>query len=264
MEAPKKYKRINKPPADLGRVAIMNKQPFESLIWTVGSNAVIEKAVQCPCKEKGGENNTLCQNCLGSGWVFVNPVKTMVLAHGIRQEERLQMFGKDAETVMKFTVSDRDRVATMDRVTMTDAIVVHSEILQMPLRKGGQWAYLDYVPKKITEIYAFEGINRKLAKIDASEYVLNGNRISFNEYKTYESVSIRYEHNPQYNAIYGHREAMVHPSYIGTSLDTKKNQFPTHFYGQKSNYVLDYSKYGKGYIIDNSDLEGQTQTIPVQ
>jgi hypothetical protein len=253
MDSPTKFKRINRPPSDLGRVAIMNKQPFESLIWTIGSNAIIEKAVQCPCKEGGGENSTLCQNCLGSGWLFVNPVKTMVLAHGIRQEERLQMFGKDAETVMKFTVSDRDRVATMDRITMTDAIVTHSEILQMPFRKDGQWAYLDYVPKRITEIYAFEGNSKKLAKILPSDYELNGNRISFKEFTKHESVSIRYEHNPQYNAIYGHREAMVHPKYNNGTLKTTKLQFPVHFYGQKSNYVLDYSKYGKGYIINNSD-----------
>ena len=80
---------------------------FAALIDSKGYTIIIEKAVRCPCEREMGQALVSCQNCYGSGYIFINPLKTKAIASGINRDKTtlkgykvLDLFGGSGSTLI--------------------------------------------------------------------------------------------------------------------------------------------------------------------
>lgn len=237
-------------------MSLLIKRNFDNAIWTIGTNIIIENYLQCPCKRKGGESLVSCMNCLGSGSLFIDPRQTKALSHGDRKDSFIRSFGELADTVLKFTVTNEDRVTEKDRITMIDLVDTHVETIQ--IEDGFDEFFLTFPPTEIHYLKRFVDIDEKVIDYPIEDVEIEGVKIKFKNLRGNAKFSIRYDYNPQYIVVKGFRNSMSHPEYTSSSsLDVDIKSFPTHFYAQKANFCNDYSKYGEGedYIAqDNSFL----------
>lgn len=49
---------------------------FDAVIWTHGYDIICEKAIRCPCQGNSDSPLPSCQNCHGSGYIYINPYRT--------------------------------------------------------------------------------------------------------------------------------------------------------------------------------------------
>ena len=66
-------------PPNLGnypKVDIFRREDFNEALWENGYDVRLEEAVACPCKGTSADAKVTCSNCLGTGWVFINPIRT--------------------------------------------------------------------------------------------------------------------------------------------------------------------------------------------
>ena len=55
---------------------------YSALIGSKGYDCVIEKAVRCPCQGDVDSAKPNCQNCMGTGFIFINPIFFKPCIHG--------------------------------------------------------------------------------------------------------------------------------------------------------------------------------------
>ncbi len=51
---------------------------FDAVIWTHGYDIICEKAIRCPCQGNSDSPLPSCQNCHGSGYIYINPYRTNI------------------------------------------------------------------------------------------------------------------------------------------------------------------------------------------
>ena len=49
-----------------------HRNDFEKLIAQKGRAVTLEQAIQCSCKSRSANQQSNCQNCGGTGWIFIN------------------------------------------------------------------------------------------------------------------------------------------------------------------------------------------------
>ena len=82
--------RTQTPPNLVGipKVNVFNKEDFNAALWENGYDVILEEAIACPCKGQSSDNLSTCSNCLGTGWVFVNPIKTKAFITSINRNTK--------------------------------------------------------------------------------------------------------------------------------------------------------------------------------
>lgn len=100
-------------------------------LWWEGSN-------YCPCRVRltaagltgsTGENRSDCPGCRGSGIVFDAGQQVVGLVQGVREEaRRYNEFGVNATGYVNLTLLPENLPATNDRLTLIDAVRVHTEV----------------------------------------------------------------------------------------------------------------------------------------
>lgn len=232
-----------------------NKQNFSSLIWTQGYDVIIEKALRCPCKTKGSDNLSNCKNCGGSGWFFINPKKTKAIIHSQNQTTKFKDWSEENIGNANISVDDDDRLAFMDRITILQGESLYSQTVFPKPYKGVIFAFLDYEPKSVSEVFLFHKADEKLVVLEnISDYKIVDSKIILD--KKFNGVnditlSIRYIHAPQYYVIDVRRDVMVANTFTpGNSR--QKSQMPISAIGRRAHYVLDKNNYNTDLIFDNS------------
>jgi len=235
------------------------KNDFDVLIWTHGYNVIIEKALCCPCKSKGGDNLSNCKNCGGSGWIFINPVQTKAILSSQNQTTAFKDWSEVNMGNVNITVRDIDKLSFMDRITALDGESLYSQTAYPKIYQGILFAFLDYTPKAIQEVFMFRSSTEKLILLsNGSDYTISGEKIILDTKFILNgepvlndmTLSLRYVHAPQYYVIDLKRDVITTPT--AESKGNKFTQMPISAQGRRAHYVLDRQNYNGDLIYDNS------------
>lgn len=245
---------------------------FEAAIWQKGYDVVVEQAFMCPCATDGSSPKTDCQNCLGVGWVFINPIQTKAILHSINTDTKFKSWTKELIGTYSVTLMYKDGISYMNRVTLLNNALIenkstYSDIVKVRDIDGNPFVFLAYKSIDILGVYAFNGSSRALIKIPSTEYSIS----ETNDYVlniTYElndilnfngELSVLYKHELQYHIIDIPHD--IRNSYINNS-DGQSEQInlPINAYARKAHNVVEVANRDGTGIIDNSDSNITTIT----
>ena len=236
---------------------------FEELIQSQGYDALIDRALRCPCVDKAtGQALSTCKNCLGRGWFFVDRTETRLIAQHMDSKKRYENWSEVNRGTASITTKGIDKLGFMDKIILTQLEEFYSEIIRPIYFQGEIIAYPVYEPLKVTDMFLFSSDNEKLISIKEGEYVIDGNKIVFdlgiqdkisiddvnvkNKSEIPISISIRYSHFPVYHVIDVNRELMkVRESRFCSYNDEKLRQMPINVLARKAHYLFDAQKFGE-------------------
>lgn len=243
-------------------------QAFSHLIQTQGYDALIDRAMRCPCVDKAnGQALSTCRNCLGRGWFFINRASTRVVAQHMDSRKSYQEYGEINRGTASITTKGIDKLGFMDRIILTQLEEFYSEVLRPTTYNGRLIAYPIYEPLEVFEIFMFIGDDRPLKLLErGKDYEIVANRIDFKSELADEvesedinkpaemSVTIRYSHYPVYHVIDINRELMkVRESKHCSISDDKLTDMPINVTARKAHYIFDAQKYDSS-LIENTHL----------
>lgn len=243
--------------------AFFRKNDFDVTIFQHGYDVIVEKALRCPCKSKGADNLSSCKNCGGSGWFFINPKQTKAILHSMNQQTNFREWSEVNVGTVNISVRDIDKLAFMDRITVLQGNSVHSQTVFMSFYKTVLFAFLDYTPKEIEEVFLFISPEDKFVLLkEGIDYSIADYKIILD--KKYHhlkdvTLSIRYIHAPQFHVIDLPRDVMV--STIRTTGGQKiKAQMPVNAVGRRAHYVINRQSFNGDLYFDNSYEEDKCCT----
>ena len=199
------------PPNLIGQAQVnFRKNDFEALIHTKGYDILTEKALRCPCDQKGQSALSSCQNCHGSGYFFINPLKTRAIITGINVDSQYKDWSVERIGNVSLTVRDDDKenLSFMDKVTLLGKHSIFSENLTVRSTNDGtgRFVFTTYKVSEIMAVYAFNSATTALTKLNKGSYSLsevNKSVISvdIDAVPTNNGLSVFYRHEIQYNVI---------------------------------------------------------------
>jgi hypothetical protein len=228
---------INLPPITQpsARRVDFKKSHFDDNVWNKGYNVIIERAIRCPCKTKGGDHLLSCMNCGGLGFVFYNPVKTRVLSTGTTARRDERDWGEEETGSKQVTAMSTQQIGYMDKITYLDSKAYYSEVLFVNSTKQARSVY--YI-NQVEDAFLFVNESTKLLPLTTTEYTTDGNVITFtgSNVQPNSLVSIRYEHFDVFHIVEMIREVMV-TNIKKTSTDDVTHM-PAHAVAKKAHYVF--------------------------
>jgi hypothetical protein len=240
---------------------LFRKNDFDSIIFQKGYDLIIEQAVACPCRGKSGEAKPTCQNCLGTGWVFLNPVKTKGVLSSINYNTKYKEWSPELVGTASLTVREEERLSFMDKVTFEDRTSVLSEVRPVIQSETKKFIFCSYKVRRVKFLFVFSTDNSKLINIPADKFnIVQGNNfvveisnsfvfpVNFNGV-----ISIDYEHEVSYNVI------DIPHDFRSTFTKNNKGQqvedlLPMQAIIRRSHFVLGEPTNYSGNNLINNDL----------
>ena len=258
------------PPAAINPRVGWDVNRFETLIQTQGYDALIDRALRCPCCDKAtGQAMSTCKNCGGRGWFFVDRTETRLLAQHMDSKKRYDEWSQVNRGTASITTRGIDKLGFMDRIILTQLEEWFSETLHPVLFDSQLIAYPIYEPLEITNMFLFASDTAPLVPLSADMYSVVGNKIVFSEnvldLVDLESldikdvneiplhITIRYSHYPVYHVIDMNRELMRvrEGKLCGQGYDEYLRQMPINVLARKAHYIFDNQKWDEVYY-DNT------------
>lgn len=219
---------------------------FEAIIHTKGYDILTEKALRCPCESKGQSALSSCQNCHGTGYFFINPLRTRAIITGINADSKYKDWSVERIGNVSLTVRDDDRenLSFMDKVTLLGKYSIFSENLTVRKTNDrlGSFVFTTYKVGEITAIYAFSAANLPLVKLSSTDYTLSTDNksvinINLAVVPSNMQVSVFYKHEIQYNVIDLPHE--IRASYIRDKNGAEQRIFlPMNAVARRSHFLL--------------------------
>lgn len=237
-----------------------NKSDFTKLLSEKGRVVIFEKALVCPCKAASSNQLSSCQNCGGTGFVFVNPTELRMILSGVKLNPQQAPWSNEWNGTVNITANPEVELSFMDRITLTDAESILSEVLPIKKKDDTWFTRFTYLPKSIDYIGLFVDSDVKLTKLTAGiDYTIDNNYLTLiNEDLIPEntesgdlSVTIRYKHSPVYYVREMLRETMQ--SFELKLSNEELIHLPISALGQKAHYVLkDKVSLSGATLLDNN------------
>jgi len=239
-----------------------DKSAFESLIWDKGYKVILYDAIQCPCKNTRSTNLSSCQNCLGLGWVYINPIETIGIITALNKDTKYKYWSPEIKGTIALTLRDTERLSFMDKVILKDKTSIMSEIQNVREVGSQKFIFASYPVNTISNIFIFNGSTNPLIRVTSLQYSISEDNpyvIKLNESIEFPEgfngvISIDYKHNIQYNVV-----DIPHDIRTSTKINSGgKNEYqelPIQAICQKSAYITgDSPKYDGLGIQENSFL----------
>ena len=236
---------------------------FTNALQDKGQEIYIEKAMRCPCLEKAtGAAMTNCKNCGGSSWFFVSKKKTIAVVQSINRKTTFSNWSEEDRGTVNVTFRPVDRIAFMDRITLTRSTSTYSEVVKMTKYGLKTFAYTVYLPLLITDAYLFDGVGNPLKSIELlADFTIEDNKIVLSSEHSSSggelSVSLRYTHYPQYHVLDIPREVSVSKDKNCTDEEYLKS-FPFNAICRKSHYVMEAPNAMGESLFDNTNYTNST------
>lgn len=250
------------PPNLIGQPTVdFDKNNFDSVIWLKGYDVVKYDAIQCPCT--GGMNPQInCENCLGTGWLFINPIQTKAIISSINKNTEYKYWSPEFKGTVSLTLRDVEHLSFMDKIVLKDSASLLSEVRPIRVHEGQSFVFASYPVSSINSIFLFSNANEPLIRLDPSLYSISAENpyvIKLSSSIVYPAnfnnvLSVDYKHKMQYNVI-----DIPHDLRMSTTRDNngklQKFELPMQAIAQKSHYVTgDSPKFDGTGIKNNSYL----------
>lgn len=237
-----------------------NKREIDIVIYQKGYTVIHEKALKCPCKPKGeGGQLSSCQNCGGTGWIFINPKQTRMVLHSMNINTQYKEWSEENRGTASITCSDLEEISFMDKITLSESLSIYSETLHSTVDTGSLLFFSIYPIVELEYIGLFKSNDEPIQRLVKDlDYTLERNIISLNS--SFDSlgddltITVRYKHNPQYYIIDLPRNTMSTKVDDG-GIERSPINLPIHAIGRYAHYVLDTENLVGNRLIDNSFIE---------
>lgn len=226
---------------------------FEAIIQEKGLDVWWETTIQCPCKTKENSFLSTCQNCLGTGWVMINRVKTKMIVHSMNSDTKYKDWSEEKLGMATITAMNRDKLSFMDRIIIENSLSIQSQVVTTKSFLNKIYCYTIYDISRILDVFVFGGSDQKLRRlIPDIDFTFERNKILFTNLEEGVSVSVRYKHNVQYHIldiVHDVRDSFE----IENSGKEKKIVLPVSAIARRSHYLVDPQNFVGDNIFDNSD-----------
>jgi hypothetical protein len=238
---------------------LFKQNDFEAFAWQKGYKVVFEQAIACPCRGTSGEAKPTCKNCLGLGWVFINPTNTRALITNINKDTKFKYWSPELIGTIAVTVQNENKLSYMDKITMTGKTSIISEVKPVLENDGQKFIFCSYKVESINEVFLYAGDDVKLTRITdlCSIKSENGYVVLLDDSIEYSDnyngvVSIDYEHEVSYNVIDIPHE--IRTSFIINSKGQRDEyEMPMQAIARRSHLSLgDSTNFDGDNVIDNS------------
>lgn len=237
---------------ELGNRADFNKSEVDQLVHEKGQPVTIETAILCPCKSPGGNQQSNCQNCGGTGWAFINPTETRMVLQRMDAVQKYSGWSEELRGMVMISCQAEDNVGFMDRITHHEGVSLHNEVLFVKLVNNTRFAYAAYNIKAIDYIAKFVATTQKYVRlIEDTDYTFSGRTLFFNGSVPKDSaVTIRYKHAPTFHIVEMKRDTFESFKMTGNG---EVNQFlPLSAYARRAHYVLTAQNLSNTRLLNNS------------
>lgn len=249
-------------PNNIGGIRVDFTQPeFDNAIFDKGYEVIWYEAVRCPCNKAREGHLSTCNNCLGLGWVFVNPIQTKALITSINKDTKYKYWSQELSGTVNVTLRDQERLSVMDKIVLKNKFSLMSELRDVREVAGQKFIFTTYPIDQIHSVFLFNSVSTKLVRLTMDEYMVSTDnpyvlKINKTPLPTgfNNVVSIKYKHKVQYNVI-----DLPHDLRYSTELNRKGQEIelplPIQAIARKSEYLTGYSvNYDGTGILDNSYL----------
>jgi len=257
--------RSQTPPDSVGKPTanIFIREDFNNVLWDNGYDVLLRQAVACPCKGSSSDSKPSCNNCLGLGWVFVNPIKTRAFVSSINKSTQYKEWSPEFIGTVAITFMNVDKIGFMDEVMLLNNYSLMSENLDIrnttdiPSKK---FIFCSYRPITINSIFVYKSDNEELIKVDPSLYSISTNNpfvvdITYNFLQGFNGkISISYSHKVVYNVIDIPHDMRMTKAYDNNGK-REYQEMPVQCIARKSQYELGSpTNYLGTNLLDNSYL----------
>lgn len=233
-------------------------QRFNSLIFDKGYEVFIDKAMRCPCIVKGtGQAKLDCNNCLGTGWIFINRYETRVAMQQLNANIKYENWSQTTTGMAKITSRAIDKISFMDRIILREVEGFFNEVIYIRDYGGKKVGFTIYEILEIESIFLFSDSKKKLIPLELEkDYTFDGFKIVFNnKYNSVDdmTISVRYRHCLTYHLIDMNRDIMkVRQKDCSLPTESLENM-PISGIARKSHYIFDNIKYDETLrLIENT------------
>lgn len=263
--------RQQTPPNLVGQPVVEFRKPdYEATIFNKGYDVLIETAHECPCKSQSASNLLTCQNCSGTGWFHINPIRSKAIISGINKNTEYKDWSEQLIGTVSVTVRDVNKLGFMDKITLVNSTggTIRNESYFTEVRRLRQidseypFVFLSYQPISIQDIFIFQAVNQPLVRlVSGTDFAIrqeNGYTVEFyydfTQLTNFNNmISIRYRHNLVYYVL-----DMPHDVRNSSKKDRNgtlvQQILPINVIARKAHYVLNVSDYEGDNIIDNTYL----------
>lgn len=249
-----------------GRVDII-KSDFDALVQQKGYDVYHDKAHKCPCRNvSDNQANGSCRNCAGVGWLFTNRTETRMVIQSQSIETKYKEWSLEKTGTARITAFNETKLTYMDRVIVRNALMVNSENLHFKLHSDGKYrSYCRFNIKAVDIAYLYISPTEKLTVLTDQDYTIKDGQwieltdeivatVGLIDTEVLPTVSIRYEHHPQYH-IWDITRQVIESYELTKSEDLERDKsmkFPTSAIGRLADDVLDQENFNEDYLFDNS------------
>lgn len=238
------------------------KEEFDRLIDQKGKDVLLEKALLCPCKSRSTNQLSDCKNCGGTGWLFINPLKTRMILHSINIVTDFKPWSEEMRGTVNVTCKAEEELSNMDKITDLNGEAIFNEVLFFKKKGDNIFCYTTYNVKKVLYIGMHTSTSTPLLRlIKDVDYTVNKNIILLIKPSIIEegisiedvSFTIRYKHAPEFHVIEMKRETMQTFEYRGGG--EKIQNMPISAIARRAHYQLQATNLLGDRLIDNSYTE---------
>lgn len=231
---------------------------YDQLIAQHGVDVQVEQALMCPCKTASNNALNTCQNCGGTGWTFVNPRMTRMVAQGMGISKDFLPWTEETKGIIKFSALPQEELCYMDRITRVNAISIFNEVLQFKTKNTTTFAYTAYNIKSIKCIGFYTGdesIYRWLTEgtdftINKNQILLiNGTELPDTQFIT---ATVRYRHAPAFHVEDITRENVENFYWDGKE---KIQYLPSSGVARRAHFIKDMENLSNNRLLNNDYTE---------
>lgn len=239
-----------------------NKQFFDGSVWNFGYDITKYDAIQCPCRANGSDHLSNCQNCLGLGWVYINPLDTKAILTSININTKYKYWSPEFKGTVSATFMDINKISFMDKIVLKKKYSVLSEVRPVKVTGTQKFIFTSYPVNSINSIFLFKGSSNALTRLTSDLYSISEDNpyvIKLSSSIAYPTsfnnvVSIDYKYNIQYNVVDIPHDIRASTKIESTGKNTTQD-LPIQAICQLSHYITgDSPKYDGSGIKDNSYL----------
>lgn len=241
--------------------ADLDKLEFEKLIDQKGKDVIFEKALECPCKSKSTNQQSDCKNCGGTGWVFINPVKTRMILHSINIVTDFKPWSEEMRGTVNVTCKAEEQLSAMDKITDLNGEAIFNEVLFLRKKGTDVFCYTTYAVKEVLYVGLFVATDEPLLRlIEGTDFTIEGSIFKLTNLDLLgsdinaenTSFTIRYKHAPEFHVIEMRRETMQTFEWRGTE---RLQNMPVSAIARRAHYQLKANNLLGDRLIDNSYAE---------